>query len=103
MFGQSSILIVSHLTTFQPSVAFHIETSHLICIVNQLIGFYMECNIELNGLRTLTQLVRFSYPTGCLFRLRDLDLGPLLLMTLELKQQQGILIIVNSKRLFSQI
>ena len=28
----------------QPSVAFHIETSHLIYTANQMTGFYMKCN-----------------------------------------------------------
>ena len=33
----------------QPSVAFHIETSHLICLVNQLVGFYeMHHRAEIN-------------------------------------------------------
>ena len=27
----------------QPSVAFHIETRHLICNANQITGFYMKC------------------------------------------------------------
>ena len=39
---------------FQPSVAFHIETSHLICNANQMTGFYIECNTGLkwlNGFR----------------------------------------------------
>lgn len=30
------------INSFQPVVAFHIETSHLICAANQMIGFYME-------------------------------------------------------------
>ena len=30
------------LNLFQPSVAFHIETSHLICNANQMSGFYMK-------------------------------------------------------------
>ena len=29
------------LSPFQPSVAFHKETSHLICTTNQLLGFYI--------------------------------------------------------------
>ena len=33
---------------FQPSVAFHEETSHLICSLNQMTGFYMECNASVN-------------------------------------------------------
>ena len=28
----------------QPSVAYHIETSHFICTTNQMSGFYMKCN-----------------------------------------------------------
>ena len=28
----------------QSSVAFHIETSHLIYTANQVTGFYMKCN-----------------------------------------------------------
>ena len=34
------------IKAFQPSVAFHIETSHLICILNQMTGFYITCNTE---------------------------------------------------------
>ena len=29
---------------FQPSVAFHIETSPLICTANQITVFYMKCS-----------------------------------------------------------
>ena len=32
---------------FQSSVAFHIETSHLICNANQMIGFFMKCKTGL--------------------------------------------------------
>ena len=28
----------------QPSVAFHIETSHLISTASQMTGFHMKCN-----------------------------------------------------------
>ena len=28
---------------FQPSIAFHIETSHFISAANQITGFYMKC------------------------------------------------------------
>ena len=34
--------------SFQPSVAFHIEThetSHLSCSAKRMTGFYMKCNI----------------------------------------------------------
>ena len=34
----------------QSSVAFHIDTRHLICIANQKNGFYMKCNTGLGGL-----------------------------------------------------
>ena len=33
------------IVPFQPSVAFHTETIHLICIVNQMNGFYMKGNM----------------------------------------------------------
>ena len=32
---------------FQPNVAFHMETIHLICLENQTTGFSMKCNTEL--------------------------------------------------------
>ena len=31
----------------QPTVAFHVETSHLIYIANQMTGFYITCNTGL--------------------------------------------------------
>ena len=36
--------ILPHNNPFQSSVAFHIETSHFICTVNLVIGFFMESN-----------------------------------------------------------
>ena len=35
--------IYKWVNPIQPNIAFHIETSHLICFVNQMIGFYMKC------------------------------------------------------------
>ena len=32
---------------FQTSVALRTETSHLICIANQMTGFYIKCNTDL--------------------------------------------------------
>ena len=32
---------------FQPSVLFHVETSHLLCIAKQMTGFYMKCSTRL--------------------------------------------------------
>ena len=31
--------------SFQPSITFHIENSHLIFSENQMTGFYMKCNL----------------------------------------------------------
>ena len=36
--------ITNVINQFQPSVGFHIETSHLKCTSNQMTGFYMKCN-----------------------------------------------------------
>ena len=36
-----------HLNPFQSIVAFHIETSHLICSANQMIDLYIKCNTGL--------------------------------------------------------
>ena len=42
---------VYEFNLFQPSVAFYIETSHLIYIANQMTGFYMECNTGLKRVK----------------------------------------------------
>ena len=39
------------LNQFHSSVAFHIETSHLICTVNQMSGWYMKCKIGLKWVK----------------------------------------------------
>ena len=39
--------------TLQPSVAFHIEISHLICQANQMTGFYMKCSTGLIWVRVM--------------------------------------------------
>ena len=36
---------------FQPSVAFYIKTSHLICHANQMTGFYINATPGWNGFR----------------------------------------------------
>ena len=36
----------------QSSVKFYIKTSHLICTVNQMTGFYMKWNTELKWIKT---------------------------------------------------
>ena len=35
------LMIIDRVNSFQPSVAFHIETSHLFCRAKQVTGFYM--------------------------------------------------------------
>ena len=42
-----------HIDLFRHSVAFHVETSHLICISNQITGFYMKCNAGLKYINVL--------------------------------------------------
>ena len=39
-------LLILPVNPFHASVAFHIETSYLICRANQMTGFYMKCNTE---------------------------------------------------------
>ena len=34
----------THFIPFQPSGAFYIETSHMICSSNPVTGFFMKCN-----------------------------------------------------------
>ena len=34
----------SFINPFQPSFAFHIETTYLVCFAKQMTGFYMEFN-----------------------------------------------------------
>ena len=41
-----------YLNPFQRSTVFHIETSRLICIANQMSGFYKKCNTGLKGAKT---------------------------------------------------
>ena len=40
------------VNAFLSSVAFHIETSHLICNANQMIGSYMKCNTRLKWVKS---------------------------------------------------
>ena len=41
------------INSFQPSDAFYIETSHLICSANQVTGFYMKCNTGLKWVKLI--------------------------------------------------
>ena len=47
IFHQNQPFATSHLTHFQASVGFYIETSHLLCRAKQMTGFYMKCNTRL--------------------------------------------------------
>ena len=49
--GKFSLIWVN---PFQSSVAFHIETSHLICNTNQTTEFFMQCNTGLKCVNTST-------------------------------------------------
>ena len=52
--GQQNIAIIKinrDVDPFQPSVLFHIETSHLIFSTKQMTGFYMKYNIVLRWSR----------------------------------------------------
>ena len=41
---------MNFISPFHPRVAFHIETSHLICNANQMTGSCIECNSGLKGI-----------------------------------------------------
>ena len=41
-----------YINQFQPIVPFHIETINLICIANQMTGFYMKCNAGLKWINS---------------------------------------------------
>ena len=36
--------LIHYMNPFHPSVAFHVETNHLICTANQMTGFSMKYN-----------------------------------------------------------
>lgn len=50
------------LTHFSPSIAFYMESSHLICIASQISGFYMTSNTGLKWLKV--GLFRTKYEIG---------------------------------------
>ena len=58
--------VAQWVNSFQPSVAFRIETIRLICNTNQMTGFYMKCNTGLKQVQALhqNQKVASSNPTG---------------------------------------
>ena len=50
-FNTTAVLSNALIANFQPSVAIHIENSHLLCRANQMNGFFMKLNTRLTGLR----------------------------------------------------
>ena len=50
------------LNQFQPSVAFHIETSHLFCRAKQMTGFYMKRNTGLKWVNSFQANACFLFP-----------------------------------------
>ena len=50
---RSYISEIIFLDPFQSSVVFHIDPSHLICIANQMAGFYMKYNTGLKQVNNL--------------------------------------------------
>ena len=54
------------INLFHPTVAFHIETSHLICSVNQVTCFNMKCNTWLRWVKTFSWIMfRALYQKSC--------------------------------------
>ena len=49
----SSVDFPDSVDPFQPSVAFHIETSQLFCRAKRMTDFYMECNTELKWINAV--------------------------------------------------
>ena len=46
-------IFCSYFNSFQPSIAFHMETSHLFCSTKQVTGFCMKTNTGLKWVKTL--------------------------------------------------
>ena len=54
------------INPFQPTVSFHIETSHLICSVNQVTCFNMKCNTWLRWVKIFSWIMfRRLYQKRC--------------------------------------
>ena len=50
-FGNKEGHSLKQFNPFQPSIAFHIETSHLFCRANQVTGFYIKHNTGLKWVK----------------------------------------------------
>ena len=62
-------LVVSiYFNPFQPSVAFHIETSHLFCKAKQVTGFYMKHNTGMKWVNLCDSDICEQYSKYSVFR-----------------------------------
>ena len=52
-FNFCGIETLSNIYLFQPSFAFHTETSHLFCSANKMTGFYMKSNSGLQWVNNM--------------------------------------------------
>ena len=68
-----SFSILKPISPFQPSIAFHIETSHLFWKTKQLTGFYMkrntgmklvDCVMMVNGIFICLIFICLNFPQG---------------------------------------
>ena len=50
------------LNLFQPSVAFHIATNHLICTANPMTGFYVKRSTELKWVNLWINVLTARFP-----------------------------------------
>ena len=58
--SELSYIIVKLFNSFQSSIAFHIETSHLFCRAKRMTGFYMKLNTCLKWVNNVTGGILFS-------------------------------------------
>ena len=56
------------ITPFQPSVAIDIENSHMICVANQMTGFYLEYNTVPKWVKQKSPKLLFSCEFCEIFR-----------------------------------
>ena len=61
------------INPFQPSVAFHIETTLVIFTANQITGFYLKCNNGLKWVKAVNQWAGF-YMNGTVSLNRPISL-----------------------------
>ena len=62
----------NHICPFQAGVAFHMETSHSICSVNQITSFYLKCSTGLKWVKP--RLHSFVFIASRLYAMQREDL-----------------------------